>query len=292
MTASITGNVTQITCLCRCARRSSRPVLARPSCPHGPGAAGACPAGRCHSDGCRQRPAAHHRCRDCRDCRDTLPNLALFRIKSAGTMPFSFPQTLQTEYGGARQAARRGGEAKQQEKGRRRTDADAWRRSGPDGPRGADREEQRKASRTVHLPAAPQYLMACRPCAGLSSGDGPLSVRARPSSIKCDCDRRTTGAGGRCPANVHAKSHLIPETSTGTPVERQGPGSSLPGPDAGHPLHSAGRHAEAIRVSCGPGGIENLSAHASCHAHQGTHFPTVKVGCQTPRGHKRTEKMY
>ena len=29
--------------------------------------------------------------------------------------------------------------------------------------------------------------------------------------------------------NVHAKSRLIPETSAGTPVRRQGPGGSLPG---------------------------------------------------------------
>jgi hypothetical protein len=38
--------------------------------------------------------------------------------------------------------------------------------------------------------------------AGLRSGDGPLSVRARPSSIKRDCDRRTTSTGERCLVNV------------------------------------------------------------------------------------------
>jgi hypothetical protein len=42
--------------------------------------------------------------------------------------------------------------------------------------------------------------------------------------------------------NVHAKSRLILETSAGTPVRDQGPGGSLPGPDAGHPLHRAGGH--------------------------------------------------
>ena len=31
--------------------------------------------------------------------------------------------------------------------------------------------------------------------AGLRSGDGPLSVRARPSGLKRDCDRRTTSGG-------------------------------------------------------------------------------------------------
>jgi hypothetical protein len=41
--------------------------------------------------------------------------------------------------------------------------------------------------------------------------DGPLSVRARPSSIKHDCARRTTSTDGRCPVNVHAKSRLTLE---------------------------------------------------------------------------------
>ena len=52
---------------------------------------------------------------------------------------------------------------------------------------------------------------------------------------------------GRCPANVHAKSHLILETSADTPVRKQGPGRSLPGPDAGHPLHATGDH-EAVSM--------------------------------------------
>ena len=34
---------------------------------------------------------------------------------------------------------------------------------------------------------------------------------------------------------------LDPGASAGTPVRRQGPGRSLPGPDAGHPLQGAGR---------------------------------------------------
>jgi hypothetical protein len=44
---------------------------------------------------------------------------------------------------------------------------------------------------------------------GLRSGDGPLSVRARPSSIKRDCDRRATSTGETCLAHLHAKSRLI-----------------------------------------------------------------------------------
>ena len=43
--------------------------------------------------------------------------------------------------------------------------------------------------------------------AGLGSGDGPLSVRARPSCLKRDCDRRTTSIWGKCLVNVHAKSY-------------------------------------------------------------------------------------
>jgi len=35
---------------------------------------------------------------------------------------------------------------------------------------------------------------------------GPLSVRARPSSLKRDCDRRTTSTGETCLVNVYAKS--------------------------------------------------------------------------------------
>jgi len=45
-------------------------------------------------------------------------------------------------------------------------------------------------------------------------------------------------------ADVHAKSRLILETSANTPVRRQGPGRSLPGPDAGHSLHRAAGHGE------------------------------------------------
>ena len=46
---------------------------------------------------------------------------------------------------------------------------------------------------------------------GSRSGDGPLSVRVRPSSLKHDRDRRTTSTGGKCLVNVHAKSRLILE---------------------------------------------------------------------------------
>jgi hypothetical protein len=106
-------------------------------------------------------------------------------------------------------------------------------------PQAVPRSRMQRYARTV--PGTLLLSMeGARALAGLRSGDGPLSVRARPSSIKRDCDPRTTSSGGNCLVNVHAKSRLIPETSTDTPVRRQGPGRSLPGPDAGHPLHSAG----------------------------------------------------
>ena len=78
--------------------------------------------------------------------------------------------------------------------------------------------------------------------ARVRAGDGPLSVRARPSSIKRDCARRTTSTDGRHRADVHTKSRLTLEPNADTPVRDQGPGQSLPGPDAGHPLQGAGSH--------------------------------------------------
>jgi hypothetical protein len=45
----------------------------------------------------------------------------------------------------------------------------------------------------------------------LRYGDGPLSVRVRPSSLKRDRDRRATRTGEKCLVNVHAKSRMTPE---------------------------------------------------------------------------------
>ena len=74
--------------------------------------------------------------------------------------------------------------------------------------------------RSRHLIKRPRILLiiihaaygnAILSLAGLRSGDGPLSVRVRPSSLKHDCDRRTTNTAGNCPVNVHMKSRLTPE---------------------------------------------------------------------------------
>ena len=67
-----------------------------------------------------------------------------------------------------------------------------------------------------------------RVLAGLRSGDGPLSVRARPSSLKHDCDRRTTSTGGEFLVNVHAKSRLIPEPLRALRSEDKGQAGACP----------------------------------------------------------------
>jgi hypothetical protein len=64
--------------------------------------------------------------------------------------------------------------------------------------------------------------------AGLRSGDGPLSVRARPSSIKRDCDRRATSTGETCLAHVHAKPRLILEPLRTLRTEDKGQAGACP----------------------------------------------------------------
>ncbi len=64
--------------------------------------------------------------------------------------------------------------------------------------------------------------------AGLRSRDGPLSVRARPSSLKRDCDRRTTSTREARLVNVHAKSRLIPEPLRTLRSEDKGQAGACP----------------------------------------------------------------
>ena len=49
------------------------------------------------------------------------------------------------------------------------------------------------------------------------------------------------------------KVTLDPGASTDTPVRVQGRGGSLPGPDAGHPMHSAGGHGQVLEQGHTPG---------------------------------------
>jgi hypothetical protein len=67
-----------------------------------------------------------------------------------------------------------------------------------------------------------------RTLAGQSAGDGPLSVRVRPSSLKRDCHRRTTSTGERCLVNVHAKSRLTPEPLRTLRSETKGQAAACP----------------------------------------------------------------
>jgi hypothetical protein len=68
----------------------------------------------------------------------------------------------------------------------------------------------------------------CLTRAGLRSGDGPLSVRVRPSSLKRDRDRRATSTGAKCLVNVHAKSHLTLEPLRTLRSEDKGQAGTCP----------------------------------------------------------------
>jgi hypothetical protein len=64
--------------------------------------------------------------------------------------------------------------------------------------------------------------------AWLTSGDGPLSVRIRPSSLKRDRDRSATSTGGRCLVYVHAKSRLTLEPLRTLRSEDKGQAEACP----------------------------------------------------------------
>src|SRR5690348_262695 len=53
--------------------------------------------------------------------------------------------------------------------------------------------------------------------------------------------QRAQAARQRVPGERTREVMLDPGTSAGTPVRNQGPGRSLPGPDAGHPCKLRGR---------------------------------------------------
>lgn len=60
------------------------------------------------------------------------------------------------------------------------------------------------------------------------TGDGPLSIGARPSGLKRDPGRRATSTGQTCQVNGHAMSRLTPETTAGTPARNYRPGRACP----------------------------------------------------------------
>ena len=90
---------------------------------------------------------------------------------------------------------------------------------------------RRRAVMTIPLRALSQAIgspQSARVLAGYRAEDGPLSVRARPSRLKHDCDRRTTSTGEKCLVNVHAKSCLIPEPLRTLRTETKGQAGACP----------------------------------------------------------------
>jgi hypothetical protein len=79
------------------------------------------------------------------------------------------------------------------------------------------------------------------------SGDGPLSVRVRPSSPKRDSDRRTTGSGGKAPINVHVKSRLTLEPLCTLRPETKGQAGACPDRTRAIPCTVPGDDGESIQ---------------------------------------------
>jgi hypothetical protein len=71
-------------------------------------------------------------------------------------------------------------------------------------------------------------IRSARVLAGLGSGDGPRSIRVRPSSLKRDCDRRTTSIGEKCLVDAHAKSRLTLEPLRTLQSETKGQAGACP----------------------------------------------------------------
>jgi hypothetical protein len=127
------------------------------------------------------------------------------------------------------------------------------------------------------------------------SGDGPLSVRERPSTVKGT--RRSILTASQKPSSGPALERrcLAPLRS-----ETQGPGRSLPGPDAGHPLHAAGQSRRAeLDARCVPDrpssgyltatngqpdarrpAVKQLTASALTPSQQGVARPAVRPSVQ------------
>jgi hypothetical protein len=82
--------------------------------------------------------------------------------------------------------------------------------------------------------------------AGLSSGDGPLSVRGVPPPSRAPEDPfKTASQKASSGPTLERRSLCTP------PVRNLGPGRSLPGPDAGHSLHTADDQG-GYQPSCAP----------------------------------------
>jgi hypothetical protein len=116
----------------------------------------------------------------------------------------------------------------------------------------------------------------CRAAMRLGAGDGPLSVRGCPSTVK----GHPKILSNRFAESIFGTHPLSVGASAPPPVRDQGPGSSLPGPDAGHPLQAAGGHHG-----------RNLDVPATCPIGRSTpeiHGHSRTVGCTV---HLRTGRQ-
>ena len=75
--------------------------------------------------------------------------------------------------------------------------------------------------------------------AGLRSRNGPLSIRVRSSRSSMTV---TAGQQAQAVPGERTREVTLDPKSLRTLRSNQGPGQSLPGPDAGHPLHGACCH--------------------------------------------------
>jgi len=96
---------------------------------------------------------------------------------------------------------------------------------------------------TNTMPSMPRVKITT---GGRCNSPGWARIRGWPAECTCpplrpkrDCSRRPTSTGESAGERTREVT-LDPGASTDTPARRQGPGGSLPGPGAGHPLQPAG----------------------------------------------------
>ena len=85
----------------------------------------------------------------------------------------------------------------------------------------------------------------------------------------------------KVPGQRTRKVTLDPGDLYGTPVRNQGPGRSLPGPDAGHPLHYAGRY-EGISMIRNMHGMIPAAGELGDQVHAGRAHEFARPGNRTP----------
>jgi len=124
-----------------------------------------------------------------------------------------------------------------------------------------------------------QRLEGARVLAELRSGDGPLSVRVRPSSPKRDCARRATSTGGKAPVNVHAKSRLTLEPLRTLRPETRGQAGACPDRTRAIPCKVRRRaiNVQLARVACGQSRILRVSPLGWSAASAGMICPIPKL---------------